>query len=67
MNKNQQRIVTSLIFEMIKLIRYFWHNCEVMVAVIIDIDEKFADLPENPYKDAIHKLEEFWNKCIELS
>ena len=39
----------------------FSSNDEVIAAV----DEYFADLPENRYRDGIHKLEERWNKCIE--
>lgn len=42
--------------------KHFSSNDEVIAAV----DEYFADLPENHYRNGIHKLEERWNKCIEL-
>ena len=42
--------------------KHFSSNDEVIAAV----DEYFADLPENHYRDGIYKLEERWNKCIEL-
>jgi len=34
--------------------------------VIAAIKDYFAGLPENHFKDGIHKLEDRWNKCIEL-
>lgn len=40
----------------------FSSNEEVIAAV----EGYFAGLPENHYSDGIHKLEDRWNKCIEV-
>lgn len=40
----------------------FSSNEEVIAAV----EGYFAGLSENHYRDGIHKLEERWNKCIEV-
>jgi len=34
--------------------------------VIATVEGYFAGLPENHFKDGIHKLEDRWNKCVEL-
>lgn len=42
--------------------KHFSSNDEVIAAVV----DYFAELPENHYKNGIHKLEKRWHKCIEL-